>query len=273
MNETLLANEPWMRFGMFFGVFVLMASWEWMFPRREWREGRARRWPSNLALVALNTVLLRLLIPTAAVGSALYAESLQVGLLAWITPPFWLAVLLGVLLLDLAIYWQHRFFHQIPLFWRVHRVHHADLDLDVTSGLRFHPIEIFLSMAIKMAIVVALGVPAVAVVIFEVVLNATSLFNHSNVALPASVDRLLRFFLVTPDMHRVHHSIYGDETNSNYGFNVPWWDRLFGSYCAQPRDGHLEMIIGNPEFSEPNDVSRLPGMLSLPFRNPQPASH
>ncbi len=265
MTETILANEPTIRLGFFLGVFVVMALWEVAAPRRARHISRWLRWPSNLGLVALNTVLMRVVYPTAAVGLALVAEQRGWGLLNNIAPPDPLAILLSVVLLDFAIYLQHVMFHAVPALWRLHRMHHADLDFDVTTGARFHPIEIFLSMAIKMAVVAALGPPAVAVLIFEVVLNATAMFNHGNVRLPIGLDGVLRWFVVTPDMHRVHHSVIPRETNSNFGFNLPWWDRLFGTYRAQPAAGHAAMTIGIEQFRAPRDL-RLDRMLAQPFR-------
>jgi sterol desaturase/sphingolipid hydroxylase (fatty acid hydroxylase superfamily) len=220
---------------------------------------------SNLGVVALNTALLRLLFPAAAVGFALVGEERGWGLLDNVALPDWLAVLAAIIALDLAIYLQHVMFHAVPALWRLHRMHHADLDFDVTTGGRFHPIEILLSMLIKFAVVAALGVPALAVFIFEVLLNATSMFNHSNVRIPEHVDRGLRLFVVTPDMHRVHHSVEDDETNSNFGFNLPWWDWLLGTYRDQPRAGHQGMTIGIRTFREPRLCSHLLGMLAIPF--------
>jgi sterol desaturase/sphingolipid hydroxylase (fatty acid hydroxylase superfamily) len=260
-----LPREVSIRLLVFLGVFAAMALWEIGAPRRARTIGRAARWPSNLGVTILNTVLVRMLIPLGAVAAALDAERHRFGLLNSLDMPFWLAVVAGVVLLDFAIYLQHVMFHALPLLWRVHRMHHADLDLDVTSGARFHPIEILLSMLIKLGVVAALGTPPLAVLIFEVLLNATSMFNHSNVAMPVSVDRLLRLFVVTPDMHRVHHSVVARETNSNFGFNLPWWDRWFGTYRAQPAAGQLGMTIGIDQFRDPRELA-LTRMLIQPFR-------
>ncbi len=215
----------------------------------------------------MNTLVLRLLIPTAAVGLALAGEANGWGLFNLVAVPTWVAVVSSVVLLDFAIYLQHVMVHAVPAFWRLHRMHHADLDFDVTTGARFHPIEILLSMVIKMAVVAALGPPAVAVLIFEVLLNASSMFNHGNVSLPPAIDRLLRWIIVTPDMHRVHHSVQPDETNSNFGFNLPWWDRLCGTYRAAPRDGHQAMRIGIDRFQQARDAW-LDQLLIQPFRGP-----
>jgi sterol desaturase/sphingolipid hydroxylase (fatty acid hydroxylase superfamily) len=264
MTETILANEPTIRLGFFLAVLALMVLWEVLAPRRPRAVSRWLRWPNNLGLVAINTLLLRLLIPLAAVGLATIGAERGWGLFNNLSLATWLAVLLSVVLLDLAIYLQHVMFHAVPALWRLHRMHHADLDFDVTTGARFHPIEILLSMIIKMGLVAALGPPVVAVVVFEVVLNATAMFNHGNVRIPAALDRVLRWVVVTPDMHRVHHSVRQRETNSNFGFNLPWWDRLFGTYRDQPAGGHLGMTIGIEQFRAPRDLW-LDRMLIQPF--------
>ncbi len=265
MADSILDNETAIRLGIFLGVLVLVAAWEALSPRRARSLSRWRRWPSNLGIVVLNTVVLRLLFPAAALGMAWYAKDHGWGLFNAIQVPAALAVIATVVVLDLFIYLQHVMFHAVPALWRLHRMHHADLDIDVTTGARFHPIEIVLSMLIKLAAVVVLGAPPVAVVIFEVVLNGTAMFNHGNLRLPAGVDRVLRLVVVTPDMHRVHHSIVASETNSNFGFNLPWWDRLLGTYRAQPAAGHEDMTIGLEDFREADD-QRLDRMLVQPFR-------
>lgn len=265
MQQFITAHEAVIRLGCFFGIFTLMALWELVAPRRPLRLPKAARWGANLGLVVLNTLVLRLLFPAAAVGVATFATARGWGLFNAVETPFWLAVLASVVILDFVIWLQHVMVHAIPLLWRLHRVHHADLDYDLTTGARFHPIEIILSMLIKFATVLLLGPPTLAVVIFEVVLNATAMFNHANARLPLGLDRALRLVLVTPDMHRVHHSVEDDETNSNFGFNLPWWDRLFGTYRDQPRGGHQGMTIGIHGFDDPRQVDRLPGMLLLPF--------
>jgi sterol desaturase/sphingolipid hydroxylase (fatty acid hydroxylase superfamily) len=261
----LLRHESVIRLTCFGGVLLLMALWEVLAPRRRLAVGRPLRWVSNLGLVALDTLLLRFLVPLGAVGAALAAQERGWGLLPLAALPAWLTVLLAVLALDLAIYLQHVLFHAVPVLWRIHRVHHADLDLDATTGARFHPLEVLLSLGIKVSAVILLGAPALAVVLFEVLLNASSLFNHGNVRLPAWLDRLLRWALVTPEMHRVHHSADPDETNSNFGFNVPWWDYLLGTYRARPRAGHERMTIGLADLRDERLADRLPGMLALPF--------
>ncbi len=265
VTDTLLTNEPIIRIGFFLSVLAIMVAWEVVAARRPQRIGRLTRWPSNLLIVALDTLAVRLVFPVAAVGAAFIAAEQGWGLLNLVAVPAWFSVILAVLLLDAAIYFQHRLFHAVPWLWRLHRMHHADLEFDVTTGLRFHPLEILLSMGIKLAVVLALGAPALAVVIFEVLLNATAMFNHGNVRLPARADRRLRFFVVTPDMHRVHHSIIHRETDSNFGFNLPWWDRLFGTYRDQPEKGHLGMTIGIEAFRTERDL-RLDRMLVQPFR-------
>lgn len=270
MGEALLASEPAIRLGVFLGVFTAMALWEAAAPRRIRSHARRLRWPNNLGIVVVGTVVLRILFPTAAVGMAILAEQRGWGLMNAVAAPAWIAVPASVLLLDLAIYLQHVAFHAVPALWRLHRMHHADLDIDVTTGLRFHPIEIVLSMGIKLAVVTALGAPAVAVLVFEVLLNATSMFNHANLRLPPSVDGVLRRILVTPDMHRVHHSVVAAETDSNYGFNLPWWDRLFGTYRNQPAAGHHGMTIGIGRFRTTRDL-RIDRMLLQPFRGDEGA--
>ncbi len=266
MTEYILSHEPGIRLGFFFGILVLMAVWEILAPRRALTVSKVLRWTNNLGLAFLNSALVRLIFPAAAVGMAVFAQNRGWGFFNYFETPYWLAVLVSVAVLDLAIYLQHVMFHAVPALWRLHRMHHADLDFDVTTGARFHPIEILLSMLIKFAVIVVLGPPAVAVVIFEVLLNATAMFNHSNVCMPIALDRFLRLFVVTPDMHRVHHSIEDHEANSNFGFNLPVWDRLFGTYKDQPDTGHDGMTIGIRDHRAPNEVNRLDGMLLLPFR-------
>jgi sterol desaturase/sphingolipid hydroxylase (fatty acid hydroxylase superfamily) len=265
MTELLLTNEPALRLGIFLGAFAVMALWETLSPRRVRSFQRRFRWSNNIGLVALDAVALRVLFPAAAVGAAVLAEQEGWGLFNVLAVPAWLAVPVAILLLDLAIYIQHVVFHAVPMLWTLHRMHHADLDFDVTTGLRFHPVEIVLSMAIKLAVVTVLGAPPVAVLVFEVLLNATAMFNHSNLRLPDAVDRVLRWIVVTPDMHRVHHSILPHETNSNYGFNTPWWDRLFGTYVPQPAAGHEDMTIGLQSFRTKRDLM-LDRMLLQPLR-------
>ena len=265
LDQWIMSHEPAVRFGCFLGVFLLIAAWELAAPRRVLRVSKPVRWFNNLVLVGLNTLLLRLLFPAATVGVALFAQHQGWGLFNHLPATGWVAVIASVVILDFAIYLQHVMVHAVPLFWRFHRVHHADLDYDVTTGARFHPVEIILSMLIKFAVILLLGPPLVAVVLFEVLLNATAMFNHGNIRLPAAVDAWLRWLVVTPDMHRVHHSPEDDESNCNFGFNLPWWDRIFGTYRAQPRGGHEAMEIGIRSFRELRWCGWLPGMLAIPF--------
>jgi sterol desaturase/sphingolipid hydroxylase (fatty acid hydroxylase superfamily) len=244
-------------------IFSAMAAWEWRAPRRKLALGRTR-WTGNLAILLLDILVVRLLVPTAAVGMALLAAERGWGVLNVLHVPFWPAAVVSVVALDLVIYAQHVVFHHVPWLWRVHRMHHADVEIDVTTGLRFHPIEILLSLAIKMAAVLALGASAAAVVVFEVLLNATAMFNHSNVRLPPRLDRAARFFIVTPQMHEVHHSAERRETDSNFGFNLPWWDRLFGTYREKPQAGD-DVVIGLPAFRGASEAKLL-RMLGQPFR-------
>jgi sterol desaturase/sphingolipid hydroxylase (fatty acid hydroxylase superfamily) len=267
-NPTIAA-EPIIRLTCFAGVFLLMALWEFLTPRRPQAITRRLRWPNNLGLVVLDTLVVRLLFPFAAVGLAFLAQTKGWGLLNIIGLPAWLAVPVAVLLLDLVIYGQHVVFHAVPLLWRLHRMHHADLECDVTTGLRFHPGEIVLSMVIKFAAILVLGAMPLAVLVFEVLLNATSMFNHGNVRLPLWLDHVLRAIVVTPEMHRVHHSIDRRETDSNFGFNLPWWDRLFGTYRAQPALGHSHMIIGIDQFRDQRELW-LHRMIWQPLRSNTP---
>ena len=267
MTDLFLANEPLIRMAFFLGVLVAMALWEVAAPRRRREIPRLIRWSNNLGLVVIDTLLVRLTFPIVAVGLAVTAEAQGWGLFNIFDFPFWLASVASLLALDLAIYLQHVMFHAVPALWRLHRMHHADLEFDVSTGLRFHPVEILLSMGIKLAVVVALGPPAVAVLVFEVLLNATAMFNHSNIRIPAAIDRVLRLVVVTPDMHRIHHSIQPSETNSNFGFNLPWWDRLLGTYRPQPREGHEAMTIGIEQFRTRRDLW-LDRMLVQPLRGP-----
>lgn len=253
-SDAILSAEPAIRLSVFLCVLLVMAAWEVAAPRRRREIPRVVRWSNNLALVAIDTVILRLAFPVLAVGLAVMAAEGGWGLFNVIDAPGWIALPVSIIVLDFAIYLQHVLFHAVPALWRLHRMHHADLEFDTTTGLRFHPVEILLSMGLKLAVVAALGPPAVAVLAFEVILNASSLFNHANVELPRRLDRALRLLLVTPDMHRVHHSIIPAETNSNFGFNLSWWDRLLGTYRARPRDGHEGMTIGIEQFRTRRDL-------------------
>jgi len=262
----MMEFEGAIRLAMFLGVFAAVALWEILAPRRKQAFGRGARWPNNLGLLLADAVLVRLLAPAAAIAVAMRAEAGGWGVLNVAGLPAWAAVLAGIVLLDLAMYFQHVMFHAVPALWRLHRVHHADLEFDVTTGTRFHPVEILISTAIKCAVVAAAGAPAVAVLAFEVLLNAAAMFNHANASVPPRVERGLRWLVVTPDVHRVHHSIQYDESSSNFGFNVPWWDRFFGTYRAQPRMGHAAMTIGVDAFRSADD-SRLDRLLIQPLLN------
>lgn len=270
MSEFLLQHEPLVRLLSFVGLLLVLGLAEARFPRLPRLLSQRRRWTGNLGLVLVNGLLLRLLFPVAAVGTALFAAREGWGLFQWLSWPAWLEGLLGIVILNLGIYWQHRVFHRVPLLWRLHRMHHTDLDFDLTTAVRFHPIEMVLSMLIKMALVALLGVAPAAVIVFELILNGAALFNHSNLDLPPVLDRWLRLLVVTPDMHRVHHSVIPRETHSNFGFNLSCWDRLFGSYIAQPRQGHHGMVIGLPYFRGP-ESQRLDLLLVQPFLRPPPA--
>jgi sterol desaturase/sphingolipid hydroxylase (fatty acid hydroxylase superfamily) len=263
--NTLLNNEPFFRAGAFLLVLTAMMAWEIVAKRRSQVVSRSQRWPGNVLLVIIDTAIVRLVFPLAAVGAAVYAQDLGLGVFNAVTLPGWVVLILSILALDLAIYGQHRIFHAVPWLWRIHRVHHADQEFDVTTALRFHPLEILLSMTIKIAVVMMLGAPPIAVIVFEILLNATAMFNHGNVQLSAKTDRYLRVLLVTPDMHRVHHSVIRQETDSNFGFNLTWWDRLFGTYRNQPEHGHLGMTIGLEDYRTEQD-QQLGRMLVQPFQ-------
>ncbi len=264
MTEAALRSETWIRITFFAGVFLVMSLWEVLSPRRPLSTSKARRWFDNLTLVLVNALVLRLVFPSATVGMAWIARERSWGLLNVVELPGFVSFAASVVALDLVVYLQHVLFHAVPAFWRLHMVHHADLDFDVTTGNRFHPLEMLLSMSIKGAAVVALGPPIAAALAFEVLLNATSMFNHGNVRMPPWLDRALRLFMVTPDMHRVHHSVIPAETNSNFGFNLPWWDRLLGTYRGEPRDGHSEITLGVRQFRDPERLT-LAHLLALPF--------
>ena len=263
------ASESTLRLSVFGGVFLLCALAEWRWPRRQVVSARPLRWSANVAVSFIGSLLVRLAVPLLAVQAALLASAEDWGLLNLVELPLWFSVLLSVLLLDLLIYWQHRLFHSVPLLWRLHRMHHSDTHIDVSTGIRFHPVEIALSMLLKVAAVMLLGAPALGVLLFEVLLNASALFNHSNLRLPPSLDARLRQWLVTPDMHRVHHSWQRAETDSNFGFCLPWWDRLFRSYRAQPDEGHQAMTIGLHAFRTDRD-QRLDQLLLQPLRRVSP---
>lgn len=265
MTSRIVSHELMLRLGLFFAVFAVLAVWEFLAARRDLTHGRPGRWLANLGLAATNALLVRLLFPAAGVGMALFVEAKSWGLLPLFPIPHAVSFVLAVVLLDLTIYLQHVLFHAIPALWRLHRVHHADQDFDVTTGIRFHPLEIAVSVGIQFAAIAALGPPPEAVFVFAALLNATAMFSHGNVRIPVRLDRGLRWLLVTPDMHRVHHSVVVSESNSNFGFNLPWWDRLFGTYQAQPRAGHAAMTLGVEDLlrAEPLGLVKL---LRLPFK-------
>jgi sterol desaturase/sphingolipid hydroxylase (fatty acid hydroxylase superfamily) len=256
--------EPVIRFGFFFGILIIMYLWELIAPRRPLATSKSARWFSNLGLVLIDSVIVRLAFPAGLAGVAFLAQQRGWGLFNQFELSTLLKIIFSVLILDLAIYLQHVMFHSAPLLWRLHMVHHSDMDIDVTTGVRFHPIEILLSMGIKMVVVVLTGAPPASVLIFEIILNGTSMFNHGNVRYPQQIDPFLRLVVVTPEMHRVHHSTIRWETNSNLGFSFPWWDRLFGTYRNQPAKGHLEMIIGLDQYKEPKKLTFL-WLIALPF--------
>ena len=257
-----MAHEETIRLTAFLGIFAIIAAWELFAPRRRLGTSKVMRWTANVIITVLGTVIVRWLYPVLAVTFA--AGNNTFGLLNYVSLPYSLEVVIGVLLFDLAIYGQHLLFHSVPLLWRLHMMHHTDLDVDVTTGLRFHPIEIALSMGIKLGAVIIIGPPVLAVILFEIILNGTSMLNHGNIFIHAGVDRLLRLIVVTPDMHRVHHSVVIRETNSNFGFNFPWWDRLFGTYKDQPAAGHEKMVIGHSLFRDEKRLTLL-RLLALPF--------
>jgi sterol desaturase/sphingolipid hydroxylase (fatty acid hydroxylase superfamily) len=264
MSEYILSHESGIRLGFFIGILILMGFWESIAPRRPYSMSKRSRWFANLGIVVIDSLILRLAFPVTAVYIASLNEGSGRGFLNQSGLPYWLAIVIGVLLLDFIIYLQHAIFHAFPIFWRLHMMHHTDLDFDTTTGVRFHPLEILLSMVIKIGAVYVLGIAPLAVFLFEILLNATSLFNHGNVRLPQPIDRVLRLFVVTPEMHRVHHSVIIRETNSNFGFNLPWWDRLLGTYRSIPAAGHEGMAIGLSHFRDPGELT-LPRLLVLPF--------
>src|SRR5438132_11005204 len=262
----MMEFEGAIRLAAFAAVFAAVALWEALAPRRKRSFGRRARWPHNLGLLLVDVALVRVLAPGAAIAVAMTAAGSGWGLLNALALPGWAAIAAGIALLDLAIYFQHVMFHAVPTLWRLHRVHHADQDFEVTTGPRFHPVEILISTAVKCAAVAAIGASPLAVLVFEVLLNATAMFNHANASLPGRAEGWLRWLVVTPDMHRVHHSVLYDESSSNFGFNLPWWDRLFGTYRRQPRLGHDAMAVGVDAFRSAEDL-RLDQLLVQPFCN------
>ncbi len=260
-----MEHESTIRLISFLLIFILVALLEIALPCRTLTMSKKWRWFNNLSIMAINPVLLRLMFPVFAIGMARTAQTNGWGLLPNLPgTPDLIAIGIGIVALDLMIYLQHVMFHAVPLLWRLHMVHHTDLDIDLTTGLRFHPVEIVLSMILKITLIVALGPPVISVLVFEILLNGMAMFNHGNIKLPPSVDHFLRLFVVTPDMHRVHHSVIIRETNSNYGFNISLWDRLFGTYLAQPSKGHQDMTIGLSQFRDHRRLTLL-WLLILPL--------
>lgn len=264
VQELIFKYESYIRLISFFGLFALLTLWEISSPKRELLQLRQFRWFSNIGLIVISSVLIRFIVPTAAVGVAFHVEENNLGFLNYYELPFVIHFLLAFILMDLSIYFQHVMFHSLPLFWRFHRVHHSDLDCDVTTGLRFHPFEMLISIIFKFLIILSIGAPVITVVIFEIILNAASMFTHSNIKVPHTIERMFRWFFVTPDMHRIHHSIHENETNSNFGFFISWWDRLFDTYISQPQDGHEKMELGLSFFREPK-WQNLRWLIYLPF--------
>lgn len=264
ISSVAATAEPLLRLVAFVGIFVVMAMWEVLAPRRARQFKRRIRWPHNLGLLVVDAVLIRALVPGIAIGVAMAGEINGWGLLNVVQPPTWLGIPFAIAFLDLVIYFQHVAFHALPTLWRLHRVHHTDVDFDVTTGTRFHPLEILISTGVKCAAVAAIGAPVVAVLAFELLLNATSMFSHGNVRLAPAIDSWLRWLVVTPDMHRVHHSVIFNETASNFGFNLPWWDRILGTYRSQPAGGQEAMTIGVDAFRTAED-QRLERLLIQPL--------
>jgi len=264
MNMFVLNNEIYVRLSFFLGIFAFMAILEIAAPRRAFNTSKISRWYNNITITFLNSVVIRLVFPVTALGVALTAKERGWGIFNIFETGDWMAGIIAIVALDFIIYLQHRLFHSVQALWRIHMVHHTDLDIDVTTGARFHPFEIILSMIIKMIAIVIIGASAWSVLAFEVLLNGTSMFNHGNAFIALRIDSILRKFIVTPDMHRVHHSVLIDETNSNFGFNLPWWDHLFGTYRDQPADGHQGMTIGLSDFRDPNRLT-LQSILALPI--------
>lgn len=265
MTDQLINHTDQLRLGFFAVILIIMAFLEFILPRRNVKADRLLRWTSNIGIVILDSIIVRIVLPTTTIAVALYAENMNYGLFNFLSFHGFLAIVISVLLLDLLIYGQHVIFHKIHWLWRFHRMHHSDTHIDVTTGIRFHPVEILMSLIIKFAAILLFGIPAIAVLIFEIILNATAMITHSNLNLPLWLDKLLRRIFVTPDMHRIHHSVHRNETDSNYGFNLSVWDRLFGTYIEQPRDTHEKMLIGIDKFRDQRDQF-LDKLLTQPFR-------
>lgn len=259
-----MENEPQIRLAFFLGTFLLMSLWELISVQSQLKHSKSLRWFNNIVLVALNTLIVRFALFYSATQVSEYAQFEGIGLINWLVPNYYVAIIGSIIFLDFAIYFQHLIFHKVPLFWKIHRMHHADLDYDVTTALRFHPIEIVLSMLIKFGLILALGIPPIAIIIFEIILNAMAMFNHANIKLPLMVDKILRILFVTPDMHRIHHSVVKKETNSNYGFNLSIWDRIFKTYNQTAEKNTTEIDIGIESFREQKYL-KIHQMLTIPF--------
>ena len=266
MSEWFLNNESDIRLGSFITAFVIMAAWEFLSPSRALIINKLTRWFNHGALIITSSMTIKWLSPFALTGLALTANEHQIGLFSVIEAPLWLAILLSLILMDGLIYWQHRLMHVVPLLWRLHRLHHSDIDYDVTTAIRFHPIEMLLSFFIKAAAIIVLGAPAIAVILFEVMLSSLALFNHANINLPKSIEKIVRLLIVTPDVHRIHHSVIREETNSNYGFNLIIWDKFFGSYTAHAKEGDKNILLGLNEFKDHREVTQLHHLLLQPFK-------
>jgi sterol desaturase/sphingolipid hydroxylase (fatty acid hydroxylase superfamily) len=264
MSAFIIDHQLIIRLSSFFGILLFMAIWEMIAPRRRLHTSKAFRWTNNLLLTTLNSIIARFLFPLSAAALAIVVEERGWGVMGYLRVSSFIAGLISIVFLDFIIYLQHFIFHKVTLFWYLHGMHHTDLDIDVTTGARFHPVEIVLSVLIKMGVILVIGVPAWSFIVFEVILNATSMFNHSNVFINTSIDKLLRIVLVTPDMHRVHHSVIIREHDSNFSFNFSWWDRFFGTYQSQPKEGHDNMVIGLANFRDLKGLS-LPRLIALPF--------
>jgi len=267
LESWILLHENTLRLTCFLSIFFLIAIFEWIKPRRIQSAYRPNRWFINLALASISTLAIRLIVPMGLIAIALEIKQQNLGLFNLISLPYWLSILLAIAVLDFSIYWQHRLFHKVPILWRIHKVHHSDRSYDVSTGFRFHPLEIILSIFIKIFIISLFGIPAIAIIIFEVLLNALAMFNHGNINIPRSIDTQLRRFIVTPDMHRVHHSEISREHNSNFAFNISFWDRLFNSYTAQPSRGHQKIDIGLKEYPSEKRTKNLLFLLKMPFFN------
>jgi len=264
VKELIFQYESYIRLGSFLGLFILLMAWEVASPKRKLLQLRRFRWFSNIGLIVTSSILIRFIIPTAAVGVALLAEKDNLGFLNYFDLSTTAHFIIAFILMDLAIYFQHVMFHALPMFWRFHRVHHSDLDCDISTGLRFHPFEMIISILFKFVIIISIGAPVIAVVCFEIILNAASMFTHSNIKIPANLEKLVRWIVVTPDMHRIHHSVNENETNSNFGFFISVWDRLFGTYINEPKEGQQNMEIGLHSFRQAK-WQNLRWLIYLPF--------